>query len=260
MGLWEALEYVGESLVLLGVVGEVFSDWREGNRLAKVSSLVLMLGLALSLAALRRTNEYFNETIAGLNLKASQANERAKKDEADEAVVKSGTFKLGIELENAKADTEKLTKRAAEANRAADQERIASLRLEKEIAPRRIGDAQAAALWRTCVSSLPFRRVAVVSYTLDLESAILAGQIEQALKCGRKDFVVVDRRSGQITFGGFIAGIEITGSDNSLVDSLRGDLSPLPILPKNTPSPISKPSDGAPVPSATILIGVKPLQ
>lgn len=92
MGRWEILEYVGEALVFIGVVGEVFAEWREPERkkLAKVSSLVLIIGLALSLAALIRTNEYFNDTIASLNgqaadssQKASEANERAAKATLD---------------------------------------------------------------------------------------------------------------------------------------------------------------------------------
>jgi hypothetical protein len=115
MDLWECMEYVGEALVFVGVVGEVFAEWHEPEckRLAKASSLVLIVGLGLSLAALVETNEYFNGTIASLNLKSSQANERAAKDEAEAARLKADNLNLGIELENEQTERLKLEKRVA---------------------------------------------------------------------------------------------------------------------------------------------------
>jgi hypothetical protein len=79
MDHWEILEYVGEALVFIGVVGEVFAEWQEPERkrVAKVSSIVLIIGLALSLAALIGTNEHFNGTIAKLNSQAAESNEKA---------------------------------------------------------------------------------------------------------------------------------------------------------------------------------------
>lgn len=41
---WEILEYLGETLVFFGVIGEVFAEWKEEShrkRLGRVSSLVL---------------------------------------------------------------------------------------------------------------------------------------------------------------------------------------------------------------------------
>jgi hypothetical protein len=78
MDLWEVVEYLGEALVFVGVIIEVFAEWGEPEKkkLAKVGSIVLVIGLAISLSALIGTNEYFNGTIADLNLKASQAKER----------------------------------------------------------------------------------------------------------------------------------------------------------------------------------------
>jgi hypothetical protein len=106
MGVWELSEYVGEALVVVGVVGEVWAEWRDTkNKLAKIFSVVLIAGLAISLAALKQTNEDFEEQIAESKVKASQANERAAKDEADAASAKAGNIQLGIELESAKAET-----------------------------------------------------------------------------------------------------------------------------------------------------------
>lgn len=84
---WELLEYVGEALVFIGVVGEVFAGWREPEHkgLERLSSLVLIIGLALSLASLKGTNARFNFTIATLNKEASDADERAARASLDAA-------------------------------------------------------------------------------------------------------------------------------------------------------------------------------
>lgn len=76
MDLWEIAEYAGETLVFIGVVIEVIAEWKEPEkkRLAKIGSIVLVIGLAMSLAALIGTNEHFSGTIADLNNQAAQAN------------------------------------------------------------------------------------------------------------------------------------------------------------------------------------------
>jgi hypothetical protein len=115
MDLWEIVEYVGETLVFIGVVGEVFAEWREPHRneLGKASSIVLVIGLALSLAALIGTNEYFNGTIATLKYAAGLANERAEGAELADT-------QLRIDLENAKKET-----KAKELDLAAEQRKVA---------------------------------------------------------------------------------------------------------------------------------------
>jgi hypothetical protein len=96
MDLWEIAEYAGETLVFIGVVLEVVAEWREpeNKRQAKIGSVVLVIGLAISLAALIGTNEYFNGTIADLNLKASQASERGSKAELEAAKLRTRAEEL----------------------------------------------------------------------------------------------------------------------------------------------------------------------
>lgn len=96
----EPLEYIGEGLVFVGVLLEVLcerelilkSNEPRRDRLEGIGSWVLILGLAVSLAALIGTNEYFNTTIADLNLKAAQANDRAAAN-ANEAASAEGRLR-----------------------------------------------------------------------------------------------------------------------------------------------------------------------
>jgi len=141
MDPWELLEYVGELLVFIGVVGEVFAEWREPHRkkLAKASSIVLVMGLALSLAALKGTNEDFNGQIADSNLKASQANERSTKAE-------TGNIKLGVDLATAQRELSDQQAKTAQAE-------LALLKLQQRLAWRRVTPQQYEA-WRKVL--LPF--------------------------------------------------------------------------------------------------------
>jgi len=117
-------EYVGEGLVLIGVVLEVIcerklvlknDDARRG-RLEGRGAYMLIAGLAVSFAALIATNSYFDKTIADLNLKSSQADERAAKDEADAASLKADNLKLALELAQQEQATAEAAKEAALAN------------------------------------------------------------------------------------------------------------------------------------------------
>jgi hypothetical protein len=102
--LWEVAEYVGETIVFIGVTGEVFADWKEPKRvrLAKASSLVLVLGLALSLVALIGTNEHFNGTIADLNAQAGKSNQNAADAERDAADARRDTAQLAKDAQKLK--------------------------------------------------------------------------------------------------------------------------------------------------------------
>jgi hypothetical protein len=108
MGLWEVLEYVGEALVFIGVVGEVFAGWTEPEckRLEKISSITLVIGLALSLAALIETNESFNRTIADLNVQAARSNQLAGAAQLDAANARKETAQLQKDTQGLKTDAD----------------------------------------------------------------------------------------------------------------------------------------------------------
>src|SRR6185437_3866263 len=99
--LWEVLEYIGETLVVIGVVGEIFAEWKEPERkkLARISGIVLVIGLAISLAALIATNEEFNSRIADLNNRAAEANAKAAASDLDAASARKETKQLEKETQ-----------------------------------------------------------------------------------------------------------------------------------------------------------------
>jgi hypothetical protein len=108
MGLWEVGEYVGEVLVFIGVMGEGFAEWAEPQRkkLARVSSLMLVVGLAISLASLIGTNEYFNSTIADLNAQAAASNKQARDAQLDAANARKETAQLQKDTQGLKTDAD----------------------------------------------------------------------------------------------------------------------------------------------------------
>jgi hypothetical protein len=108
MGLWEVGEYVGEALVFLGVIGEVFAEWGEPPRkkLEKASSLMLIIGLGISFVSLVKTNQYFNSTIADLNAQAAASNKQASEAQLDAANARKETAQLQRDTQGLKTDAD----------------------------------------------------------------------------------------------------------------------------------------------------------
>jgi len=80
---WTCVEYVSTGVVLLGVIGEYvaeFTKFAEQKRLTrplgKLSTLVLIVGLAGELIGLIRTYELSGQVIASLTEQAARANQR----------------------------------------------------------------------------------------------------------------------------------------------------------------------------------------
>jgi hypothetical protein len=98
-GFWESMEYLGEIIVILGVIGEVLGEYEylfpkdlvRRKRFEKLSALVLIVGLIFSLTALVRTNGMFGETIARLQGETAAANLKSSqllKDVEDERLAR----------------------------------------------------------------------------------------------------------------------------------------------------------------------------
>lgn len=216
-GLWEPLEYLGEILVFIGVVGEVLTErnlvlkgaGEKRDALEGVSSWILVVGLAISLAALIGTNEYFNGTIASLNLQAKRAGERAAQDERDaaEAHREADSFQSQIASDTARteeaeakvASAEASSRNAvakvatanaqiAEAQKGAADAKLEATRLEVQIQPRSYTPAEIDSINKACKQ---FAGTAVVmrSMAYDVEGAVFGTYLAQILGssgCGLK--------------------------------------------------------------------------
>ncbi len=203
----------------------------------------------------------FNEIqLKHARLSAAEANERASKNEAAAAQLQIDSLKLGVELQKAKEGVANANQKAANASKEAEEERIERLRLEMQISPRRLTDSQRLALSLTC-PIFPFRRVAIVSYALDAEAAILANQIGKSLEC-KNGLLLENRVASMMPLGGFTTGIQVSGTDETLVARLKDGLSSLitdasPVGNLGMSVGVGNASETA-IPSATITIGVKP--
>jgi hypothetical protein len=102
--VWEGVEYVAEATVIVGCLFEGLTDFelilkgheneKRRKRAEKRAFLILIVGLALGLTALVRTNQLFTDTITNLygqardaNIRATTASDKATKaqDRADKA-------------------------------------------------------------------------------------------------------------------------------------------------------------------------------
>ncbi len=108
---WEVFEYSAAGIVLLGVMGEYvaeFTGWAADRgiekKLSKISTLVLIVGIAGEGIGLFRTSQLSGELIASLEEQSNRAFERAVRAEGN--------------AESARATSKGFEARIAEANRA----------------------------------------------------------------------------------------------------------------------------------------------
>ncbi|MDE3188492.1 MAG: hypothetical protein KGM96_13340 [Acidobacteriota bacterium] len=253
--LWESLEYLGEILVFIGVVGEVLTerelvlkdDEEKRDAIEGVSSWILVAGLAISLSALIGTNEYFNGTIAALNLQAVKARREADSFQSQIADSTARTKEAEAKVASAEAESEDAMakvatadvriadaeERAAKANQSAEEERIERLKLEAQIAPRRLTNEEARDILGACTLCAG-RSVTIRSYATDVESAFLAKQLVMLLGAAKMN--VRDAVASSNPVGAFLIGIHITGDDAlaSEVRSLLSDRGHLDVAPKGS--------------------------
>jgi len=161
---------------------------------------------------------------------------------------------------------------AADANRAAEVARkdaanatertaelaSANLKLEAEIAPRRITAYQLTPA--SPLAPVMGRTVRVQSYSLDVESAMLAKQIVSMLSTFR--FQVQDGSMSVGSFGSLAIGIHVSGKDPQLAAALVATFKELNLMVTSGALPpaagISSEVPGG-EPDALVFVGVKPL-
>jgi len=179
LSFWEYVEYAAETIVVVGALGEFVAEFgyfprgarnqerRQG--LGKLAALFLIVGLAIELVALVRTNQLSSTAIAALNKAASDSNQkaeqailkgesatatakgfesqiaaanaRAAEAEAQVAVANSESREAVAKVREAQAHIAQAQRAAADArqeaarlNKIAEDERLARVKIEERIA------------------------------------------------------------------------------------------------------------------------------
>ena len=117
----------------------------------------------------------------------------------------------GVKIAEATESASKAIERAAEANRKAEEERLARLKLEEIVAPRSMSLEQKTALvaaWKRYAG----RPVLVSSYSMDTEGVVLGLQIVEALQAAGVNVMVA--LSTEVPVGHLAFGVHITATPN----------------------------------------------
>jgi hypothetical protein len=89
--------------------------------------------------------------------------------------------------------------------------------LEQQVAPRRISAENREGIAKE-LGAYAGKTVGVVSYSLDLESSLLAAQIIESLQLA--NITVDDNRASVMPLGGFVVGVHVTGPDDKIVQDI----------------------------------------
>jgi hypothetical protein len=292
LGFWEVTEIAAAGIVLVGVIGEFLADFtkivasqRSKERLGKLSTLVLILGLTVEVVALVRTSqlsglitaqfhreaamarrdaENAKATAKGFESHIAEANSRANSAEAQvasaNALSRDAQSRVKVaesRIAEARGRIAEAEARSSEARSMAEHERLERLRLEAQVAPRRLTPDQKAAITNSC---RPFSRhlfshrsIEIVTYALDQEAAVLAQQIREALSSA--GLTVDFKLANVMPLGGFMTGIQVTGPESQRDLVLGVAVS----LLKDGKLAVIGPRFTGPDSKVSILIGVKPI-
>jgi hypothetical protein len=108
-------------------------------------------------------------------------------------------------------------KKASEAQQRTGAERLFRIKLEQQVAPRRISAENREGIAKE-LGAYAGKTVGVVSYSLDLESSLLAAQIIESLQLA--NITVDDNRASVMPLGGFVVGVHVTGPDDKIVQDI----------------------------------------
>lgn len=242
--------------------------WRDFHEYAaKVFAWLIVVGLAVELADILHDSHSLSEAMRrmagsflimiGVGGEIIFAGRSGKSAEALRHLTE-------IELSEADAKAREADARAKEAARDLEVERFLRLRLEAQVAPRRLTPEQQDAL-TAALGVLSGRRVRVKSYSLDVEAAVLAKMIIECFK--QAGWSVDDNTLSQGALGVVITGVLVEGSmgayqdgvANTVLSALRAAAG-LDAVFGSVPQPagVFQPDDGTMV-HAIVFVGVKPI-
>jgi hypothetical protein len=235
---WEGIEYSAEAIVVIGAVGEFLTEFEytlKGDdkkvlrhRIGKLAAIVLIVGLAIELGALVRTNQLSSKTLVALYQQASQAGADAvtARNEAIQSDGRAQTaFKAATEAQD-RADTAERqagsaikqaavnAKEAARLNKLAQDEALARVKIEERLAPRRITAEQTTKLSNE-LEPLKGKNVGLFVLTGDPETSSFGSALESVLKAAGLNVKV----SPGIVFGEVQAGISIMVGKNRMTEA-----------------------------------------
>lgn len=219
--MWAAIEFIVSWTTWIKTI------WKA--RVERTSALIVLLGSVVGLVATWKLANISDQIIAILNkqvanaqIEASRAMTTAADAQTRLAEARERTARIEQEVANAyKAakDAEGQARkfeaiiatsnaRAEEAKQIAERERLERVKLEAQVAPRRLSREQE----KSIISSLSRfrgRNVTIVSYSLDVEGGVLATQIIAMLQ---EAGILVEEKVGELFVGGsFWTGVILKG-------------------------------------------------
>jgi hypothetical protein len=284
---WDWVSYISLIIAFLAALAEFITNWTTWieddwkSKVEKNASLIVVVGSVVGLVTAwklsninNRLNDHLRGEVAGAQEKAGQAmtafanaQTRLEEGKARTALAEKAAaeaLKKANEAEGHalkfKAEIASSNARAEEAKLLAERERSERVKLEANVAPRRLTQQQQNAMAKS-LRQFKGRSVTVVTYTLDVEAAFLAKQLMIALEAA--GIVIEDKVANILTAGSFYSGIFVSGPVDAqdflreLVSSIErdGNLAASNNESKPVvPVAISKLKDKA----VFILVGVKP--
>jgi hypothetical protein len=180
---WEWFEYISTAIVCVGCVGEFIAEFtslpktEEGkHKLARLSLMVLILGIAGELLGTVRTSQISGQLIANIEERAENAEQRARE----------------------------ATERAERLRKDAEDERLARVKLESKVAWRKLGPKVQSEI----ASNLGrfAKEPALIAYNSDdIEAATFASDVAATLHASKWDvsepLATMKMREGPVAFG-----------------------------------------------------------
>jgi hypothetical protein len=268
---WDWVSYIALLLAFIGALIEfivnqtplIKSPWWK-SKIEKTSAWIVLVTLGVGLIASWKLSTINAQIIAILNKEtataqkdAAEARERVAKAEEGTAIALKKAKEAEMQALKFEASIASSNARAEEAKQLAEREKLERLKLEAQVAPRRLNVEQQKAITAS-LKGFNGRTVRLATYQFDVDAGLLATQVKPALQ--QAGILVEDNISRVFLIGGFAVGIHIAGptAEQDLVKALTESLmrdGKLAAYNRGTTQPPGVVSAD----KVTVLIGPKPL-
>lgn len=247
---WNLVLYVSLVFAIFGAAIEFVASWTTWikatwkARVERTSALIVFLGSVVGLVAtwkLASISDHIivilNKQVATAQTEASRAMTTAADAQTRLAEARERTARIEQEVANAykaakdaegqarkfEAIIATANARAEEARQIAERERLERVKLEAQVAPRRLSREQEMSI-TSSLKHFSGRSVTVVSYSLDVEGGVLATQIISTLQGA--GILVEEKIAGLAVGGPFWTGVILKGpaEEQDFIDALTTTL------------------------------------